>query len=312
MRSTSSEFPLVTVGIPTYNRPEGLRSALESITRQTYENLEIIVCDNCTDGEKGKLVQEVIEFFSKKDDRIVFHRQTENIGPLLNFAFLAKQANGEYFMWAADDDVFCESFIDECYNAFLDCSDECIAVGAEAQYFTGDFTHKFFHEGSKWYSEDFENCALSRVRKVLKHAYGNMFYSLYKTSLFKNELVLNSLKTETLNEIPFYVASAFLGTRVILQKKLFKKHAPPNVVKFAHWQAMGGYYGFRGHVENLKGYKGLLLYMGMLKKEIASILLGFVDANLCSRKDSMHAIHFWNIVRLKFLIEMLAGCKIKK
>ena len=42
--------PLVSVGIPTYNRPEGLRRTLECITKQTYKNLEIIVSNNCSSG----------------------------------------------------------------------------------------------------------------------------------------------------------------------------------------------------------------------------------------------------------------------
>jgi glycosyltransferase involved in cell wall biosynthesis len=40
--------PLVSVGIPCYNRPEGLKRTLECITGQTYKNLEIIVSDNCS------------------------------------------------------------------------------------------------------------------------------------------------------------------------------------------------------------------------------------------------------------------------
>ncbi|MBK7374561.1 MAG: glycosyltransferase [Chitinophagaceae bacterium] len=40
--------PLVTVGIPTYNRPGGLERTLACITVQTYANLEIIVSDNCS------------------------------------------------------------------------------------------------------------------------------------------------------------------------------------------------------------------------------------------------------------------------
>jgi len=38
--------PLVTVGVPTYNRPKGLKRALNSLVNQTYQNLEIIVSDN--------------------------------------------------------------------------------------------------------------------------------------------------------------------------------------------------------------------------------------------------------------------------
>ncbi|MBD1212120.1 MAG: glycosyltransferase, partial [Dolichospermum circinale Clear-D4] len=40
--------PLVSVIIPTYNRPEYLKQAINSAVQQTYENIEIIVCDNCS------------------------------------------------------------------------------------------------------------------------------------------------------------------------------------------------------------------------------------------------------------------------
>jgi glycosyltransferase involved in cell wall biosynthesis len=69
--------PLVSVGIPTYNRPAGLHRTLECITQQTYPNLEIIVSDNCSpDVEIGKVVQSFIEV----DHRIKYFRQPKNIG----------------------------------------------------------------------------------------------------------------------------------------------------------------------------------------------------------------------------------------
>lgn len=62
-----NRLPLVSVGIPTYNRPEGLRQTLECITRQTYKNLEIIVSDNCSlESETEAIVRE----FMAKDSHI--------------------------------------------------------------------------------------------------------------------------------------------------------------------------------------------------------------------------------------------------
>jgi len=43
-----SNSPLVSIGIPTYNRPNELKIAIESIVNQKYNNLEIIVSDNCS------------------------------------------------------------------------------------------------------------------------------------------------------------------------------------------------------------------------------------------------------------------------
>lgn len=105
------DSPIVSVGIPTYNRAVGLRNTLTCITGQTYKNLEIIISDNAsTDLEVGTTIQE----FLMKDNRIKYYRQGSNIGPALNFKFVLKKAQGHYFMWAADDDEWDFKFIEEC------------------------------------------------------------------------------------------------------------------------------------------------------------------------------------------------------
>jgi glycosyltransferase involved in cell wall biosynthesis len=93
--------PLVSIGIPTYNRPHGLRKALECITAQTYKNIEIIISDN---GSPTNEVEQIVEEFKKKDNRIQFYKQAKNMGPFFNFRFVLDKASADYFMWAADDD----------------------------------------------------------------------------------------------------------------------------------------------------------------------------------------------------------------
>ena len=100
--------PLVSVGIPTYNRSEGLRRTLECITGQTYQNLEIIVSDNCSPMSE---TEAVVKEFIAKDCRIQYYRQEENRGPGFNFGFVLEKATGEYFLWAADDDIHEREFI---------------------------------------------------------------------------------------------------------------------------------------------------------------------------------------------------------
>lgn len=102
-------FPLVSVGIPTYNRPKSLYRTLKCITEQTYQNLEIIVSDNDSPGIDTITV---INNFMKRDSRIKFYKQKFNIGMGLNFMFVLHQASGKYFMWAADDDIWESTFIE--------------------------------------------------------------------------------------------------------------------------------------------------------------------------------------------------------
>jgi glycosyltransferase involved in cell wall biosynthesis len=108
---TPKPAPLVTVGIPTFNRPDGLRRTLECIRGQTYRNLEIIVSDNCSDTPETRAV---VLAHQQADPRVRYVRQERNIGLEANFKFLLARATGEFFFWAADDDEWTPDFVAVC------------------------------------------------------------------------------------------------------------------------------------------------------------------------------------------------------
>ena len=97
--------PLVSVIIPTYNRPEYLKQALASAIKQSYKNIEIIVSDNCS-TEKTKAIVESFE-----DSRIRYWRQPENIGMFANQMHAFKMAQGKYLASLHDDDMWNEEFL---------------------------------------------------------------------------------------------------------------------------------------------------------------------------------------------------------
>jgi glycosyltransferase involved in cell wall biosynthesis len=103
--------PLVTVGIPTYNRPAGLDRTLKCIRGQTYQNLEILVSDNCSETAETRSVALA---HARADSRVKYHRQERNIGLEANFKFLLERARGEFFFWAADDDEWTPDFVSVC------------------------------------------------------------------------------------------------------------------------------------------------------------------------------------------------------
>lgn len=100
--------PLVSVGIPTYNNPEGLEKILGSLMSQSYKNLEIIVSVNPSENEE---VNEYYHRLSETSKGINWHFQESNIGLHNNFIFVMQQATGNYFMWAQDDDDWSLGFI---------------------------------------------------------------------------------------------------------------------------------------------------------------------------------------------------------
>ncbi|MBU7585853.1 MAG: glycosyltransferase family 2 protein [Nostoc sp. TH1S01] len=97
--------PLVSVVIPTYNRPDYLKQAIASAVNQTYQNIEIIVSDNCSDENP----QAIIESFH--DDRIRFWRHPENVGMLANQMHAFKMARGRYVASLHDDDIWNQEFL---------------------------------------------------------------------------------------------------------------------------------------------------------------------------------------------------------
>ena len=54
------QLPLVSVLIPTYNRPRYFEEALCSVLEQTYPNIEIIVGDDSTNDETEKVLQKYL------------------------------------------------------------------------------------------------------------------------------------------------------------------------------------------------------------------------------------------------------------
>jgi glycosyltransferase involved in cell wall biosynthesis len=108
----------VTIGLPTYNRANRfLVPALECALAQDWDNLEIIVSDNCSTDNTSEIVG------SYADPRLRYVRQKENIGANNNFNFCVQEAQGSYFLLFPDDDVIDPDLVASCMVAAAGNSD---------------------------------------------------------------------------------------------------------------------------------------------------------------------------------------------
>ncbi len=106
-KTESALNPLVTIGLPVFNGAATLAAALETLVRQDYPNLQIIISDNAsTDGTLA-----ICEEFAREDPRIHIIRKQVNEGAVANFRTVLDAAEGEFFMWAAADDYWYPTFI---------------------------------------------------------------------------------------------------------------------------------------------------------------------------------------------------------
>lgn len=96
--------------MPIYNGEVYLAKALDSIISQTFEDFELVICDNASTDSTGELCQD----YAANDQRIQYHRQIENIGAARNYNDTFFRARGRYFKWAAHDDMIAPSFLESC------------------------------------------------------------------------------------------------------------------------------------------------------------------------------------------------------
>ena len=93
---------LVSVIITTYNSVEKLIMALYSVLNQTWQDMEVLVCDDGSTDETGKKIKEI----SYADDRIHYIgvEHSGRTSALKNIGI--KNAKGEWLAFLNDDDIW--------------------------------------------------------------------------------------------------------------------------------------------------------------------------------------------------------------
>ena len=104
--------PRISIGLPVYNGEKYLRGALQSILNQTFADFELIISDNASTDATG----EICRGFAAKDSRVRYYRNEVNIGAAPNHNRVFELATGEYFKWAAHDDLYPKEMLQRCFE----------------------------------------------------------------------------------------------------------------------------------------------------------------------------------------------------
>ena len=104
--------PKVSIGLPVYNGENYLREALESLLDQTFSDFELVISDNGSDDDTRAICEEFAA-----DDRVKYHRSDVNRGGTWNFNRVLELSAGEYFRWAAHDDLIAPTYLERCVDA---------------------------------------------------------------------------------------------------------------------------------------------------------------------------------------------------
>jgi glycosyltransferase involved in cell wall biosynthesis len=120
-RTPPGDAPTVSIGLPVHNGEPFLRETLEALLAQTFDDFELVICDNASTDRTGEICAE----FAERDPRIRYQRSPENVGAARNYNRTFELARGRYFRWSAADDLVEPDALEQCV-AFLDANPDFV------------------------------------------------------------------------------------------------------------------------------------------------------------------------------------------
>ncbi|WP_299153959.1 glycosyltransferase family 2 protein [uncultured Christiangramia sp.] len=116
--------PLVSIVMPTYNREDSLKFAIQSVLKQSYNVWELIIVDDCSTDNTGQVVREL----QKEDERIIFHRLHSNSGACAARNKGIELAKGEFITFLDSDDEYYPEKVEKQIEIFKKSDDKNLGV----------------------------------------------------------------------------------------------------------------------------------------------------------------------------------------
>jgi glycosyltransferase involved in cell wall biosynthesis len=263
--------PLVSIGLPVRNGAAGITTALESLTAQTWPNLEIVVSDNASTDDTVALVEQV----AARDPRVRLIRQQRDIGMMANFHEVAAQSRGEFFLWAAHDDTRDANFVAVLMQAMATQPAGVVLVHGD--------TDEVFEGFVRRHAPDFVTRGMAPAARLRRIARGQSFF-LY--GLWRRDAAARLPMRELYwwPDMPPMLAAAALGEFA---------HAPGATFRYTHHPRPF----FRGRAGALTALPLLVMQCARAVSHVAGLWLGLL-AGVVATQRVLDQIADFALVRL--------------
>lgn len=180
----TEKLPLVSIGVPVFNEETYICETLDSLLAQNYENIEIIISDNCSTDATATICKK----YAAENSHLIYTKTSENRGPGDNFNQVLFKATGEYFMWASGHDLWQENYVKSCVETFLQY-ESAVLVFTKSEW---------IDEQNKQFQEAFggsDTRGLTTIARYITVFWGhmNMFLGLIKRDILIQEKFINTV-----------------------------------------------------------------------------------------------------------------------
>jgi glycosyltransferase involved in cell wall biosynthesis len=133
MSIVGQRSPRLTIGLPVFNGERYLPQTLSCLLAQTFDDFELIVCDNAS----GDRTREICLDFASRDWRLRYVHNERNLGSIPNFNRAAELGSAPFFKWTAHDDLYSPSYLAECM-AILERSPDVVLAHSDTAFIGED------------------------------------------------------------------------------------------------------------------------------------------------------------------------------
>jgi glycosyltransferase involved in cell wall biosynthesis len=215
MDEQKKTLPLVVYCLPIYNGADILMNCVNSILQQTYENVKILIGDNCSTDS----TQDLCEDLAKNNSNIIYLRHSKNNGCYWNYLKLISSLGilqAKYFVFAQDDTIYLPNHASRCIS-ILEKNDKVVscmtALGVDN------------NPNAPVYFDDLNTTNLSLKNRIAKFARldskGLLFVGVHRASAFENvrDMWFN-LSTNRLTDLEISTYTLVSGESIILNELL--------------------------------------------------------------------------------------------
>lgn len=262
---------LLTIAIPTYNRCELLKIALDSILKQKNNKVEVVVYDNAsTDGTEGLMKQ-----YAQKEG-VLYYRNPQNLGMDGNFLNCLNAGSGKYIHLMSDDDILLDGAIENMIRLIEKESPDYINLNSCA-YWSETFDKNNVSAPRMTLEEDLITSDKGTIMEKL-----GVYITYISATILKRELVHGITSPEK------YMGTHFLHAHIVLEA-LGKAEGKVVITKDPYLACkMNNSGGFDLYEVWIKQYKRLLLQTGVqngfpkeiMKKIYVNDINGFIKDSI--------------------------------
>lgn len=129
-------LPLVSVIVPAYNVEQYVFQCLESLRKQTYSNVEVVIVN---DGSKDRTPEIAKEYAESHQNFVFVHQENQGSGVARNTGI--QHAKGDFFVFVDPDDWVDEDYVNRLVKAQQESDADLVVSGATEHHYGGDDTN---------------------------------------------------------------------------------------------------------------------------------------------------------------------------